>query len=725
MGRIQDIPEVDLLPSVFLGQPPENSLLDCLLLLSTLFHKPASKETLTAGLPDSGDGMSPKLFIRAAARIGLSAKLVRRSLDEISPLVLPAVLLLNDRRACLLVGKNPDGSMQIVLPETGGGERAISFEELAPLYSGNALFTRPAMRFESRTADSLQPRARHWFWSVVAQSWPIYGEVLVASLFINLFALVIPLFTMNVYDRVVPNRALETLWGLAIGAIIVVVFDLLIRSLRGYFIDMAGKKIDIVLSAAIFERVLGIRFAARPASVGAFASSLQDFEAFREFLTSITITALVDLPFVFVFLIAIYWVGGPLVWVSLIAFPMIALAAFFLHGPLSEIVQANCRLAAQRQATLIETLVGLECIKVTNAEGQAQRKWEQAIGDMARLAMKSRFLSAMAVNLSVFAQQVASIAVLVYGVYLIGEERLTMGSLIACSILTGRALAPLSQVAALITRFHQSRLALNSIDRLMHLPIERPPDKEFVQRGKLRGAIEFSHVSFSYPGTEVLALDDVSFRIAPGERVAFIGRVGSGKTTIEKLILGLYVQSAGAILIDGIDSRQIDPAALRSDIGYVPQDITLFYGSVRDNIVLGAPYADDKAVLRAAQIAGVTEFVNRSPYGFDLPIGERGEGISGGQRQAIAIARAELLAPPLLLLDEPSSSLDNRSEEQLKIRLDAALAERTLILISHRASLLTLVNRLIVIDQGRVLADGPKEKVLAALAEGKINVASA
>jgi ATP-binding cassette subfamily C protein LapB len=382
------------------------------------------------------------------------------------------------------------------------------------------------------------------------------------------------------------------------------------------------------------------------------------------------------------------------------------------------------RMASQRQASLIETLVGLETIKVMGAEGPAQRKWEQVIRGMGALGLKSRLLSAIGINFSSFAQQIANVAVVIMGVYLIVEDKMSMGALIACTILTGRALAPLSQLAALLTRYHQSRNALNSIDKLMHLPVERPEGKDFVQRPKLQGGIEFKNVSFAYPGQENDALVNVSFNIKPGERVGLIGRVGSGKTTIEKLVLGLYPPKDGSILIDGAELRQIDPAALRRDIGYVPQDILLFYGSVRDNICLGSPHASDAAILRAAEISGVTEFVNRLPNGFDLQVGERGEGLSGGQRQAIAIARAELLAPPLMMLDEPSSAMDSRSEELFKARLEANLGNRTLVVVTHRASLLSLVNRLIVMDQGRVIADGPKEQVLAALAGGKINVPS-
>lgn len=698
-------------------------LLSCLVELTRLIDKPVSAETLTAGLPLVDDSLTPELFIRAAARAGFTAKLVKRPLANLSNLTLPAVLLLRDKGACILQ-HNGGETARILLPDSDLGEYEMEHAELEQRYSGYVIFMRPTARFDARTGDSALPRPSHWFWGVAMQSWPIYAEVLLASLLINLFALVTPLFSMNVYDRVVPNHAMETLWALAAGVILVLIFEVVMRALRGYFIDIAGKKLDVVLSANIFEKVLGIQMSARPVSVGAFSSNLQEFESLREFITSATITALIDLPFVILFIGAMFWVGGPLGWIPVLAVPFIIGVGLALQAPLARLVQTSSKLAAQRQATLVESLVGLETIKVMGAEGAVQRKWEQLIGQIAKLALKSRFLSACAVNFSVFAQQAAYLAVIIIGVYQIADDKLTMGGLIACSILTGRALAPLSQVASLLTRYHQSRDALGSIDRLMGLPVERPAGKDFVNRPALQGGVEFRNVSFAYPDQTAEALVDVSFKIAPGERVAIIGRVGSGKTTIEKLVLGLYPPSKGAVLIDGTDGRQIDPAALRHDIGYVPQDILLFYGSVRDNIVLGAPYADDAAVLRAAEIGGVTEFTNRSAQGLDLPVGERGEKLSGGQRQAIAIARAELMAPPLLLLDEPSSAMDNRSEELFKARMSAQLKGRTLILISHRASLLSLVNRLIVMDQGRVVADGPKESVLAALAQGKLNAAS-
>ena len=698
-------------------------LLASLVHVTGLLGRPWSAEALSAGLPVPETGLTPELFVRAAARAGLTARVIARPLADIPPLVLPVVLLLHERQACVLLAREPDGPAQVLLPESGG-VRVLDLAELAPRYSGHAVFVQRQLTFDSRSEHSAVPQPRHWFWSGISQSWPIYGEALVASLLINLFALVTPFFTMNVYDRVVRNLALETLWVLTIGAAFVFGFDLLMRTLRAYFIDVAGKRVDVILSANIFAQVLGIRMDARPVSVGAFANNVQEFEAFREFVTSATITTLVDLPFALLFIAAMAWIGGPVAWIPLAAVPLIVGFGLLVQVPLSRVVQESFRHASQRQATLVESLAGLETLRTQRAEGPAQRGWEQAIGQIAKLGLRARFLSSVVINFASFVQQLTYVAVVVCGVYLIGDERLTVGGLIACTLLTGRVLAPLAQIAGLLTRWHQARTALMSIDRIMTLPIERPVDHNYLSRPRLRGGIEFRDVTFSYPGQQVLALRNVSFRIASGERVALIGRIGSGKTTIEKLVLGLYSPNSGSILIDGIDSRQIDPVELRRDIGYMPQDIVLFYGTVRDNIVLGAPRSDDAAVLRAAEQAGIREFIDRHPLGFSMPVGERGAGLSGGQRQAIAVARAYLQQPPVLLLDEPSNSMDNRSEEIFKERLARDLEGRTLLLVTHRASLLSLVDRIIVLEAGGVAADGPRDQVLAALAAGRIGAGS-
>lgn len=700
---------------------PDDPLLLALLSICKIMHNPHSAESLTAGLPLVNNKLTPALFIRSAERAGLSTGLIKRPLDKISNLVLPAILLLNNNKTCILVAKNNE-QYTIVLPETDSGEKTVSYEDLEEEYTGSVFFVQANHKFDNRTADSATPKAKHWFWDVIYKSWPIYIEVLVASLLINTFALASPLFIMNVYDRVVPNHAIETLWVLAIGVVIVFTFDFIMKSLRGYFIDAAGKRSDIILSATIFEKVMGIKMESRPASVGAFANNLHEFESFRDFLTSATLTTLIDLPFLFIFIAVIYMLGGNIALVPLGVLPLAILGGIAVQKPLKNTINELFKFSAQKGAILIESLSNLDSIKTSSAEGQMQRQWEQNIGQIARLGLKSRFYSSIAVNLTAFLQQMASVAVVIFGVYKISEGDLTTGGLIACTILTGRALAPVAQVASLLTRYHQARASLDSLNKMMTLPVEREPGKKFLHRPTFKGSIEFKNISFSYPDQPIKALDSISFKINAGERVGFIGRIGSGKSTIEKLMMGLYEAQEGSILIDGTDIRQLDPSALRRQIGYVPQDISLMFGSVKDNITLGSHFADDASILHAAELAGVNNFVNKHPAGFDMPVGERGSSLSGGQRQSIAVARSLLLSPPIYIMDEPSNSMDNSTEEAFKQRFSSELNTQTLILVTHRASLLTLVNRLIVMDGSKIVADGPKEKVLEALKQGQIKV---
>jgi len=700
----------------------DDPLLGCLLVLTKLSHRPLTADALTAGLPLVNNKLTPDLFIRAAKRAGLSARIVKRPLEEISNLVLPAILLMNGGRAIIMEHVSDDNSARVILPDTGDGVKELSLNEISREYYGYAIFIQSSYQFDERTKDVLISRPHHWFRDTFMEAWQLYGEVLIVSLMINIFALASPLFIMNVYDRVVPNHAIETLWVLGIGVATVYGFDLLMRTLRGYFVDIAGKRADIILSATLFERVLGVKLAARPPSVGAFANSLHEFDTFRDFFTSATLTTLIDLPFVFLFIFIIWLIGGPLALVPLSILPITLFFAYLIQHKLAEDVHELLRHSSQKQAMLIESLTGLETIKSLGAESPMQRRWEKLIGTIAHLGLKTRFLSSSAINITVFLQQTATVAVVIYGVYLIADGELSMGGLIAATILTGRALAPLAQVAGTLTRYHQAKSAYLSTDALMSMPVERPADKDFLDRAHLNGSIEFRNVSFTYPDQPVEALSGISFRLKAGERTAIIGRIGSGKSTIERLVLGLHEPGSGSILIDGTDSRQLDPADLRRNIGYVPQDTFLFYGTVKENIMLGMPHADDQAVLRAASIAGVTDFVSKHPSGFDIQVGERGENLSGGQRQSIAVARALLRESPILIMDEPSNAMDNTTEELFKTRFESWVEDKTLLLVTHRASLLSLVDRVIVMDSGRIIADGPKESVLDALKQGQIKV---
>ena len=697
-------------------------LLSCLLQLAKLEHCPCSPAALTAGLPLVNERLTPELFVRAAARAGLSAQIVKRSVAELSALVLPAVLLLQDNSAVVLVELDRQQNRAVLLDPDTDGRKTLSLDELEALYSGFAIFSKPDFRFDKRTEDIKSQKHGHWFWGVMASSWRIYRDVLLASLLINIFAVANPLFVMNVYDRVVPNNALETLWVLALGILLVYGFDFVLKSLRSYFLEVAGKKSDVLLSAFIMERVLGAKLSERSASVGAFASQLREFETVRSFITSSTVTAFVDLPFALLFVLVIAYVGGPLVWVPLAALPIVLGYALYIQRPLRFAVEQTYEAGAHKNAALIESLSGIETIKTLGAEGRVQRQWENTTGHLAFWGQRTRLLSASATMVAGAVQQICSVFVVVLGVYLIAEKELTMGALIACVMLSQRVLAPMAQVAGLLVNYQQTLTAYRGLEQVVAKQQERDGERQFVQRPHLDGRIQFDRVSFSYPNEEVQSLDNISFTIEAGERVGIIGRIGSGKTTLQKLMLGLYQAQRGAVLVDGLDVKQIDPADLRRNIGYVPQDVTLFFGSVKDNIVYGAPHVEDEQVIHAADVAGVTEFVNAHPQGFGRAVGERGEALSGGQRQSIAVARSLLNDPPIYIFDEPTTGMDNSSEERLKKKLTEQTEGKTLVLVTHKTGLLSLVDRVIVLDRGRLIADGPKDSVIEALRKGQLRV---
>jgi ATP-binding cassette subfamily C protein LapB len=696
-------------------------LVSCLLLIAQHHGLAASEYAVTAGLPLSDGRLMPSQFPRAARRIGLRARIVRRSLADLDALVTPAVLLLDDDHACVLTAPVADSKVSLRLPENPEGEVSIDAAELEQRYSGHAILVSPAHRYDARTPDPAADRRKgHWFWGTLAENWRIYRDVLLASMLINLFAIASPIFVMNVYDRVVPNDAIESLWVMAIGIAIVYGFDFVLRGLRGRFIDVAGARADVELSARLFERVLGLRLDARPASAGAFANNLREFDGIREFFTSLTLTAFVDVPFALLFLLVVWWIGGAVVLVPLAAIPILLLYGLYVQPRLRRAAEQGMRASAQKNATLVEALVEAETVRALGVEGRLQGQLERSVAQSARWGANARAWALSATNLATLLQQLVAVGVVVLGVYLISDGLLTMGALIASVILSGRAVAPLAQIAALLTRYYQASTALAGLNEVMQMPVERPDGQVFVTRPLIQGAVEFDHVTFRYPGQELSALSNASFRIEPGERVAIIGRVGSGKTTINRLIAGLYQAQEGAVRIDGVDMRQLDPGDLRHNIGYVSQDSQLLFGTIRDNLTLGLSHADDERIVRAAKVTGVADFVDRHPLGFDMPVGEHGGMLSGGQRQAVGLARALVQDAPVLLLDEPTGSMDNSSEEHIKRELANVIDGKTLVLITHRAALLDLVERVIVVDAGSIVADGPKAQVLEALRAGRI-----
>lgn len=704
-----------------------DELLECLQTIAQVHDRAATADSLIAGLPLEQGRLTPGVFARAAARAGLTARITESRLVQLNPALFPAVLLLEPGRACVLLALDLKARRaRVIFPELGDAETEVSLDGLQSSYSGQAIYVRPRFRFDDRGPEVNRQRARHWFWGVIRENRRLYRDVIAGSVVINLFAVAMPLFVLNVYDRVVPNHATETLWVLAAGIFLVLCFDLALRLMRNAFVDLAASRADVKLSSSIMARVLGLRMEARPASTGSFAATLQSFESVRAFIGSATVVALVDLPFVLLFVGIIALIGPPLVIPLLVGIVFVLLYALAAQGKLHELSETTWRVGAQRNATLVESLSSLETVKSLRAESRLQGSWEKASAFLSRTSAQLRLVSSSVSSVALWAQHSVAVCVILIGVYQIIEGNLTQGGLIAAYLLSSRAMAPISQAAALLAQYHQASTALQSLDAVMERPVERPDGKAFIDRPVVRGEIRFDKVSLRYPEAERDALRDVSLTVEPGERVALLGRVGCGKTSLNKLLLGLYQPTAGAVTVDGVDIRQFDPLQLRRHIGYVPQDVSLFFGSLRDNIVAGggSDGVDDEALLRAIKLSGLDGLVNAHPQGVDLPVGERGQMLSGGQRQAVAIARALVHDPRILLLDEPTSAMDHASEEAFKANLKAYGQGKTLVIVTHRTSLLSLVDRIVVIDAGKVVADGPRDKVVEALRKGQIGRAS-
>jgi ATP-binding cassette, subfamily C, bacterial LapB len=712
-------------PGSFVEQHAKASdlLTECLLSVARHYGRPLSAASLLAGVPlDKKGRLTPALVPSAARNAGLAARIVRSRLPQVAQFALPAVIFLKDDQACILLGSE-GGTYTVAHPGVEESSMDISREELENLYSGFVLYLLPSRRKEAWKEARPEQSGGHWFWSVLLRNWRPYSQVMVAAFVLNICALATPLFVMNVYDRVVPNKATETLWVLATGIGVVFLFDFVIKTLRAYFIDTTGKQIDIELEGRLFDQLLGIQLKDKPASTGAFANLLREMEVLRDFFTSATLISFVDLPFIFLFIALFWFIGGPIAFVFMAVLPLTIAIGLAVHYPIKHSVEAAISKGHGKHAVLVETLSTIETVKSLGCESAMRNRWTMSAADNAKHAVRTRSLSHLAMNLTGFVQQFSYVIIIIVGVYLIKEGALTMGGLIACSILSGRVMAPFAQIAQLITRLHHTTSAYRELDRVMSVPGERRNPEEFLHRPYFKGEVEFRDVSFSYPESKISALNNVTLKINAGERVGIIGKTGSGKTTLGKLMMSLYTPDQGSVLLDGTDLRQIDPADLRRWIGYVPQDVILFQGDVRQNICIANPQATDQEIFQAALVSGTHDFIRTHPQGYGLNVGERGGNLSGGQRQTISIARALLRNPSVLVLDEPTSSMDAQTEHLFVKRLGSIAAGKTLVVITHRPTLLEHVDRLIVLDEGKVVLDGPKEEVLQRLHSGRIPAA--
>lgn len=685
--------------------------------ITAFFGHARSAKVLAAGLPIDKKGMTPQFFCQAAARAAFKARIVQRSLADTPGEVFPCVAVLQSHSALVVLERLDEGRFKVFDPLCKE-EKEMPLTEIMAAASGYLIYIKP----DDQAAEAiLEPLDRHWFWGCILDNRMIYLKVMAASFLVNIFALTSPIFIMNFYNRVLPNNAIETGWVLSIGALSVFVFDLLIRSLRGYFIDIAGRRSDVIVAQRLFDQVLDMRLGHQTESTGSFASGLREFDSLREFFNSATMTALVDFPFSLLFICVVGFIGGAQIAVLLLVLYLVVMGVGYLaQFPVQRKVQKAMKTAEQKHGLLVETIGNIETIRGVGGEGALRAQHSHYVAQAAEAGQVSRLYSGLSVHFSIFIQQVSGVLIVLMGMYLIEAGDMSVGGLIACVLLGSRAIIPIGQIAALINRYHHARSAYKNLDTIMRQPIERPLNKKFLHRPHIRGDIQFKDVSFTYTGAQNPVLEGIHLSIRAGEKVAIAGRIGSGKSTLVKLMVDFYEPSAGTIMIDGADMRQVDPADLRRNVAYMGQETALMSGTIRDNIVMGSPHATDEEVLRIAQISGAHHFVSRHPMGYDAPVGERGTALSGGQRQTIALARTLLMDTPVLIMDEPTNSMDSSTEESVLKNIEGYVKDKTLILVTHKPALLKLVTRLVVLDNGRIAMDGPRDQVLAALASGQV-----
>ena len=702
-----------------------------------------SPESLLAGLPLNGR-LAPDQALRALSEAGYKAGLVQRRISDMPQLLMPAVLLLKEGDACIVVARRADGAYDIVMPGREHHACTATEDELNAEYTGLALVATPQPRARAEFGSDFvadgggsrpdQPSLHrnpgsHWLWGTMRRYIPYYRGALLAAMLSNVLMLVTGMATSVIFDKVLPHQAYVTLWALAVGAGLAVLFDLMARQLRTYLIDMAGRKADLIVGSVLFRQTLGMRMEHRPASAGAYAHTLAQLEQVRDFFASATLSALSDLPFIVIFVAMVFMAGGPLGWVLVFAIPALMVMSFLIQAALRRAMSAHMQQQADLHGVMVEVVDGMEDVKAAGAQGRFLRRYEESTAAAAAAMLKSRSISSWTMNITSIAQQIVTMVMLVWGVYLIDDKVITNGALIGAVMYATRALAPLASVTSLATRYQGARAAMRALDQLMLKPLDREPGKVYVPKPAIEGRLALNEVSFSYPvqpDPHALAaarsvkegprvLKGLSLQIQPGERMAVLGRIGSGKSTVLRLLAGLYLPTEGQVEVDGIDLRQIDPADYRARIGFVAQDPRLFNGTLRDNVLLDRPSADPARLGEVARLTGLDRLVSTHPQGWELPVGESGSLLSGGQRQLVALARCLVTRPTVLLMDEPTSSMDAQSEVAFLRQLKEACGSCTLVMVTHRPAVLELVNRVAVVDAGRLVMDGPKAQVLAAL----------
>lgn len=681
-----------------------------LVLLCRHFGRRITVANLGDGFPLRG-GLLPRAYVgRALRRAGLRARVLDIGLDQLSQRLLPALLVLQDDSTLLLVGQEGD-QVRVLLPEAEGGEQLMPLAQLAALYTGCAVLARPIYQEDGRAEAFARQPDEHWLLGPLKGCWPAFAEVSLASLVANILAVSTALFALQVYDRVVPNDAFETLFVLATGVIVAVLLEFGIKTLRTWLLDVAGKKLDLQLSSRLFDQVMQMRLDARPRSTGAFSSQIREFESIREFFTASTAATISDLPFILLFLALIAYIGGPVVWVPVAAIAFMLVPSLLMQRRLAQLARANLREGAVKHGLLLESIDNLETVKATRAEGRNLGIWEQLTAQLSEDSIRLRRLTALLQQGAGMAQQLCYIGVVIVGVFQISDGALTVGGLIACTMLASRTIAPVNQVAGVLVRWQQVKVAMEGLDALMNAPKERPTGRQFARKAELRGHYVLSGLQYRHGPEEAPVLDIASLEIPAGSRVMLLGANGAGKSSLLRLLAGLSDVTAGSLRLDDVSLSQIDPADRRQAIGYLPQDTALFHGTLRDNLLLDGECHTDDTLFEALDATGLGEAVRAHPLGLDMPI-TGNSSVSGGQRQAIGLARLLLQDPPIVLMDEPTSAFDQASEVRVIRYLKTWLRGRTVVIATHKRSMLALGERGLVLKHGKVSMDGPLQGLL-------------
>ncbi|TCP10226.1 type I secretion system permease/ATPase [Uruburuella suis] len=703
------------------------SIIEHIALTTRLLGAPVSEAALSAEVVrDKKLNVNFHSLVEVLRSHGFENTLSKRSLEDIPSLAVPVVLILHNEEAAVVTKIEGVGrARKYHIRQTDGLAQELDYAQLSVLYLGYCWFIKPKMVSDARSELPEYHLPKSWFWKVIWRFRSYYYQVILATFIINFLALVSSLYVMNVYDRVIPNQAYETLWVLSIGVFLAIAFEFAAKMIRGHLTDIAGKKADLIISSALFRRVLALRLADRPASSGSYANNLREFEAVREFMTSASLLTLVDLPFLLLFVTVIAIIGGKLALIPLTIIPIVIIVGFLVQRPLSRHINESMKESSQRSGLAVEAIEGIETLKTNNATSWAQQRWDEYTAKTSAASIKVKDTSNFMINFTIGMQQLNTVGLVLLGTYLIHAEnpaeRITMGALIAAVILSGRALSPLSQIAGLATRFQQAKLALEGVNNIVQRPIERDPERKYITLDRVEGGIAFDNVSFQYQEETGAAVSDLKLNIRPGEKVGVLGRIGSGKSTMLKLASGLYDSAKGNITLDGVDMRQLDPNFLRSEVVLLSQQPRLFLGTLRENMDLARfdGYSTDQELLAALKRFGLDRIIRNHPRGLDMPLGEDGLGLSGGQKQIIALARMTLRHPKVVLLDEPTTGLDQATERMALNAVAQWSKDKTMVVVTHRPQVLQIVNRIIVMDNGKVVMDGPRDLVLQKLMQNE------